>query len=208
MRVLNHAQRTDEWYEARRGVPTASSFGRIITSTGKRAASADSYVDELVAEKLTGQSKFIPVSAAMQHGIDTEPKAREYYEFMYDSKVSEVGLCLHDTIEAGASPDGLIDGTDGILEIKCPQPHTMVKYWREFGKKERMPIEYVAQVQGQLWITNRKWCDFLCYAENIKPLLIRVERDEDFIGELEALVFDAVESINQMVINLRGNINE
>jgi len=205
MRVLNHEQRTDAWYEARIGVPTASSFGRIITSTGKRAASADSYVDELVAEKLTGQSKFIPVSAAMQYGIDTEPKAREYYEFMYDCKVSEVGLCLHDSIEAGASPDGLIDGTDGILEIKCPQPHTMVKYWREFNKKERMPIEYVAQVQGQLWITNKKWCDFLCYAENIKPLLIRVERDEDFIGELEALVFDAVESINQMVINLQGN---
>ena len=68
-----------------------------------------------------------------------------------------------------------------------------------------MPIEYVAQVQGQLWITEKKWCDFLCYAENIKPLIIRVERDEDFIGELEALVFDAVESINQMVISLEGN---
>ena len=128
MRILPHEQRTEGWYAARRGVPTGSSFGRLITPTGKRSASADAYIDELIAEKLTGQSKFFPTTAAMQHGIDTEPKAREYYEFMYDAKVIEVGLCLHDTIEAGASPDGLIEGTDGILEIKCPQPHTMVKY--------------------------------------------------------------------------------
>ena len=204
MRILPHEQRSEGWFAARRGVPTASSFGRLITPTGKRAASADGYIDELIAEKLTGQCKFFPTTAAMQHGIDTEPKARDYYEFMYDAKVIEVGLCLHDTIEAGASPDGLIENTDGILEIKCPQPHTMVKYWRDFLKKERMPQEYLAQVQGQMWIAEKEWCDFLCYAESIKPLLVRVERDEDFIKLLEEIVTDAVESINESVNQLEG----
>lgn len=204
MRILPHEQRTEGWYAARRGVPTASSFGRLITPTGKRAASADSYIDELIAEKLTGESKFFPTTAAMQYGIATEPKAREYYEFMYDAKVIEIGLCLHDTIDAGASPDGLIEGAAGIIEIKCPQPHTMVKYWREYEKNPRMPQEYKAQVQGQLWITESEFCDFLCYAENIKPLLIRVKRDEDFIKSLEEIVTDAVESINENVNKLKG----
>lgn len=204
MRIIPHEQRTEGWYAARRGIPTASSFSRLITPTGKLSASANSYVDELIAEKLTGQSKFFPTTAAMQHGIDAEPKAREYYEFMYDAKVTEVSLCLHDTIEAGASPDGLIEESEGILEIKCPQPHTMVKYWRDFLKQERMPQEYKAQVQGQLWIVEREWCDFLCYAENIKPLLVRVKRDEEFIKSLEGIVTDAVKSINESVKQLKG----
>jgi hypothetical protein len=73
----------------------------------------------------------------------------------------------------------------------------MVKYWRDFLKKERMPQEYLAQVQGQLWIAEKEWCDFLCYAESIKPLLVRVKRDEEFIKSLEEIVTDAVESINE-----------
>lgn len=199
MRIVPHEQRTEGWYEARRGVPTASQFGKLITPTGKRASSADSYIDELIAEKLTGESKIIPTTAAMQHGIDMEPKARDYYRFMYDREVTEVGLCLHDEISAGASPDGLI-GHDGILEIKCPQPHTMVKYLRE----NRLPPEYVAQVMGQLWICDRQWADFLAYHEKMKPLLIRVERDEEFIAELSAIVTEAVEIIDRNVNQLRG----
>ena len=203
MRVIEHEQRTEGWYAARLGVPTASSFGRLITPTGKRAASADAYIDELIAEKLTGEAKFFPTTAAMQHGIDTEPKAREYYEFMYEKKVEEIGLCLHDELEAGASPDGLV-GDDGLLEVKCPQAHTMVKYWRDYNQKQRMAQEYVPQVQGQLWITGRQWCDFLCYHEGIKPLLVRVERDEEYIAELSAIVTKAVETIDQNLEELRS----
>lgn len=199
MRIIPHEQRTEGWYAARRGVPTASSFGKLITATGKRAASADAYIDELIAEKLTGESKFLPTTAAMQHGIDTEPKAREYYEFMYERQVTEIGLCLHDTIEAGASPDGLV-GDDGMLEIKCPQPHTMVKYLRE----NRLPPEYKAQVMGQLWICEREWVDFLAYHEKIKPLLIRVTRDEEYIAELEAIVTKAVDTIDENVTKMKG----
>ena len=139
----------------------------------------------------------------MQHGIDTEPKARAYYEFMHEVDVLEIGLCLHDTIDAGASPDGLI-GNDGLIEIKCPQAHTMVKYWRDNAKNSRIPIEYLPQVQGQLWITERDWCDVLCYHESIKPMLIRVFRDEDFIASLAEIVADSVDTINFNAEKLRG----
>jgi putative phage-type endonuclease len=203
MRIILHEQRSEGWFAARRGVPTASSFNRLITSAGKRSASADGYIDELIAEKITGESKFFPTTAAMQHGIDTEPKARAYYEFMHEVDVLEIGLCLHDTIDAGASPDGLI-GNDGLIEIKCPQAHTMVKYWRDNAKNSRIPIEYLPQVQGQLWITERDWCDVLCYHESIKPMLIRVFRDEDFIASLAEIVADAVDTINFNAEKLRG----
>jgi putative phage-type endonuclease len=200
MRIILHEQRSEGWFAARRGVPTASSFNRLITSAGKRSASADGYIDELIAEKITGESKFFPTTAAMQHGIDTEPKARAYYEFMHEVDVLEIGLCLHDTIDAGASPDGLI-GNDGLIEIKCPQAHTMVKYWRDNAKNSRIPIEYLPQVQGQLWITERDWCDVLCYHESIKPMLIRVFRDEDFIASLAEIVKNVVDVINFNVKN-------
>jgi hypothetical protein len=198
MRIIPHEQRTKCWYDARRGNPTASSFSKLITSTGKRAASADAYIDELVAEKITGESKFIPTTAAMQHGIDTEPEARDLYSFLRDVEVIEIGLCLHDSIDAGASPDGLV-GDDGLLEVKCPQPHTMVKYLRE----NRLPPEYRAQVMGQLWICEREWCDFLAYHPKMKPLLIRVERDEEFISALAEIVTEAVESIDANFKQLR-----
>ena len=198
MRIIPHEQRTEGWYEARRGVPTASNFSKLITSTGKRAASADAYIDELVAEKITGESKFIPTTAAMQHGIDTEPEARDLYSFLREVEVTEIGLCLHDSIDAGASPDGLV-GDDGLLEVKCPQPHTMVKYLRE----NRLPPEYLAQVMGQLWICGRQWCDFLAYHDKMKPLLIRVERDEEFISALAEIVTKAVESIDANFNQLR-----
>lgn len=198
MRIISHQQRTEGWYEAHRGVPTASSFSKLITSTGKRAASADAYIDELVAEKITGESKFIPTTAAMQHGIDTEPEARDLYSFLRDVEVTEIGLCLHDSIDAGASPDGLVLD-EGLLEVKCPQPHTMVKYLRE----NRLPPEYRAQVMGQLWICERQWCDFLAYHDKMKPLLIRVERDEEFISALAEIVTEAVESIDANFNQLR-----
>ena len=87
-----------------------------------------------------------------------------------------------------------------MLEVKCPQPHTMVKYLRE----NRLPPEYKAQVMGQLWICEREWVDFLAYHEKIKPLLIRVTRDEEYIAELEAIVTKAVETIDKNVTKMKG----
>lgn len=198
MKVIDYEQRSEGWYAARLGVPTASSFAKLITSTGKRATSADAYINELIAERLTGQSKVIPTTYAMQHGIDHEPAARYFYEFMTERKVKEVGLCLHDEMAAGASPDGLI-GEDGLLEIKCPQAAIMVKYLRD----QKLPTDYKAQVQGQMWITGRSWCDFVAYHPDMKSMIVRVDRDEKYIESLAEIVSDAVMSIETETNKLR-----
>jgi hypothetical protein len=66
MRVTEFEQRTEGWFQARLGKPSASSFHKLITPTGKPSASAMSYVDELVAERITGKQANVFVSEAMQ----------------------------------------------------------------------------------------------------------------------------------------------
>jgi putative phage-type endonuclease len=198
MRVIVAEQRSPEWYAARLGVPSASQFGKIITPTGKRSTQADGYLNKLVAEILTGKSDQQEPNEAMTRGTELEPEARSYYELI-GGQVEEVGFCLHDD-GFGCSPDGLV-GDTGLLEIKCPLAHTHVEYLRE----NALPGLYAPQVQGQLLVTGREWCDFLSYHPDMRPLLIRVERDEKFISILHDALREMVEQINECVANLRKN---
>lgn len=194
MRCIDCEQGSDEWISARLGIPSASMYGKIITTQGKWSTQADTYINQLVAEKLTREQTPFYQNEHMARGTALENDARKMYEFIKDIEVREVGFCLHDTLEAGASPDGLI-GEDGGLEIKCPAPATHVEYLR--GGK--LPSKYKQQVMGCLWITGREWWDFMSYHPSMKPLIVRVERDEDYIAELEACVSKAVELIEENV---------
>jgi putative phage-type endonuclease len=180
MRVTEFEQRTEGWFQARLGKPSASSFHKLITPTGKPSASAMSYVDELVAERITGKQANVFVSEAMQRGTDLEPLAKEVYELISGESVFDIGFCLHDDLEAGCSPDGLV-GDHGLLEIKCPMGNTMVSYLRAGNV---LPSTYIPQVQGQMWVTDREWCDFMAYHPDMTVLLVRVERDQEFIDKL------------------------
>lgn len=190
MRISEAIQGSEEWLESRLGRPTASNFGKLITPTGKASASAQGYIDELIAQRITGEIPEFFKSEAMQRGNDLEPVAKSLYEFTYDVEVKEVGLCLHDKYECGASPDGLI-GLDGGLEIKCPLPHTHVSYLRDGG----VPAKYIPQVQGCLWITEREWWDFMSYHPSMEDLIVRVYRDNAYITKLAEQVIRAVEII-------------
>lgn len=194
MRLIPYEQRSPEWFAARLGIPTASNFDRLITSTGKPSASADGYINQLVAERVTGASVEVKVTEAMQRGTDLEPEARSLFEFITDLVVTEAPLCLHDILDAGASPDAFI-GDDSLLEIKCPSGHTHVEYLRD----GYLPSKYIAQVQGQLWITGKVKAHFLSYHPDFKPLMVVVQRDEIFIAKLEAEVVKATNKIGELV---------
>ena len=190
MRVNNHTQGSDEWLQSRLGKPTASNFGKLITPTGKPSASAEGYINELIAQRITGELPEFYKSDAMERGNELEPAAKALYEFTYGVEVSEVGLCLHDEFECGASPDGLV-GDDGGLEIKCPLPHNHIAYLREGV----VPGKYIPQIQGCLWITGREWWDFMSYHPAMEDLIVRVYRDETYIKALADAVTRAVEII-------------
>ena len=190
MLVSNFEQGSQEWLQSRLGKPTASNFGKLITPTGKPSTSAEGYINELIAQKITGELPEFYTNAAMERGNELEPAAKAPYEFINGVEVVEVGLCLHDTLDCGASPDGLI-GVDGGIEIKCPLPHTHIAYLREGV----VPSKYIPQIQGCLWITGREWWDFMSYHPAMEDLIVRVERDNEYIKKLADQVERAVDII-------------
>jgi hypothetical protein len=198
VQILKAEQGTQEWLDARLGRPSASQFSKLVTTAGKPSASADDYISEMIAERITGEREPIYVNEWMQRGTELEPRARETYEFMYDVDVQEVGFILDDSGEFGCSPDGLI-GEDGGVEFKCPAPKNHIAW----SRKGKCPSKHYAQVQGCLYITGRKWWDFMSYHPDMKPFVVRVERDEEFIAKLAEQISLAVEEIKSEVENLR-----
>jgi len=178
MKIIECEQGTPEWFEARLGIPSASNFDKIVTTKGIRSKSAEKYMYQLAGEKIFGDKEETYKSAAMERGTELESEAREFYELISGNSVTEVGFCLADGF--GCSPDGLI-GDDGGLEIKCPSIAVHVSYL--LGGE--IPTDYIQQVQGNMLVTGRVWWDFLSYYPGLKPLLVRVPRDNDFCDKLE-----------------------
>jgi len=141
---------------------------------------------ELICERLTGQPTPSFISAAMQHGTETEPEARAAYCFYTGHTVEEVGLIRHPSIEQShASPDGLVSD-EGLLEIKCPQPAAHL----ETLLGQKIPEKYVTQMMWQLACSGRKWVDYVSYSpsfpENMRLFIKRLPRDDKRIAELES----------------------
>jgi putative phage-type endonuclease len=177
-------QRSPEWFALRRGIPTASAFDRLITPTGKASTQIDGLALEIVAEWLTGSTDSIEATPYMTRGVEMEPEARAWFELESGLSVREVGFVTTDDRKAGCSPDGWHD--QGLVEIKVPKPGTHVEYLIGGG----VPSKYVPQVQGQLWVCEADYCDFISYlpARPECSLFARVGRDEAFIAALAARV--------------------
>ena len=190
MIVHDCEQRSDAWFLLRLGIPTASNFDKILTPGGKASTQAEAYMHTLLAEILTGQQGGMESNAWMQRGTELEPEGRGFYELTTGNDVHEVGFITLDDGSAGCSPDGLI-GDPGMLEMKVPAPHTHVGYLLS----GELPSGYKPQVQGQLWIAEREWCDFLSYSPLMPPVLIRVQRDEKFIKALASAMAKFTETM-------------
>ena len=179
MITIDCEQLSPEWYQARAGVPSASNFDKLITSKGDTSKQRTKYMYTLAGESIIGNKEETYSNAAMQRGIELENEAREMYELITGQEVVQVGFCMNDKKEYGCSPDGLI-GEDGLIEIKCPILSTQVEYLL----KKQLPTTYYQQTQGQLFITGRKWLDFVSYYPGMNPLTVRVEPDLEFHKKL------------------------
>ena len=194
------AQGGEAWFAERVGRPSASRFGEIITTQGKPSKSAEKYLYELAGERIIGEKTESYQNAAMQRGLALEPEAREFYEFARDVDVEQVGVCYPDEQKRyGASPDGLV-GEDGLLEIKAPSLPVAVEYLMA-GK---CPTKYICQVQGQLLVTGRAWCDFVSYFPGLTPLVVRVERDDKLIAALKVALDEFCDKLDAVTEKLRG----
>ena len=197
-------QYSDEWWSARLGKATASKIADIIAKTKSGySAGRKNYEAQLIAERLTGNSPPSFTNAAMQWGTDTEPKARAAYSFYTDSEVIEEGFVDHPTIEmSGASPDGLV-GDGGLLEIKCPNTATHL----DTLLNKKIPKKYKTQMFWQMACCGRKWCDFVSYdprlSENMSMVIIRLERDDEVVEQMEKDVSEFLKEISEKVSKLK-----
>lgn len=179
-------QRSEEWYALRRGKVTASRIADVVATikSGGYGASRATYMAQLIAERLTGETQDSYVSAAMQNGIDTEPEARAAYEFRTDAEVAEAGFVDHPSIPmSGASPDGYV-GDDGLVEIKCPNTATHI----DTLLTGKVPAKYIDQMQWQMACAGRAWCDFVSYDPRMpEPMRLWIKRVECSVTRIQYL---------------------
>lgn len=197
-------QGSEEWKQFRCGKITSSRF-RDVMSKGKGSEPSRtrlSYLYEIAAEIITGKVADNYISPAMEHGTLCEPLARIEYEEREALPVQQVGIIEHPKYNnITSSPDGFI-GENGLLEIKCPKTSTQIQYVLDGV----FPSEYQAQVQGQLWICEREWCDFVSFDPRIEGpsqyFKIRVNRDEEYIEKLKNGVDLFITDLNKILERL------
>jgi len=187
MITLDCEQYSEEWFAARVGIPSASSFDKIVTAKGEPSKQSKDYLYGLAGERLTGIKTETYSNANMQRGLMLEAEARDLFQMVTGIDIHEVGLCYPDDEKRySCSPDG-INSVEG-LEIKSPLIHTHVSYLLA----DKLPTKYTQQVQGSMLVTGFDRWNFVSYYPGLPPLMIVVERDEAFIANLEA----ALEAFN------------
>lgn len=207
MIFIDVEQGTPEWLSARIGSVTASRCRDACDKlkSGAPSQKAIAYAAQVAMERVAGvPCDDVFVNFAMRRGSELEPKARSAYEVRTGHLVQQSGIVKTDDNWFGYSTDGFIND-DGAQEIKCPlSPLTVVRMWRDGDLSD-----YMHQMQMGLWITGRKWIDFVMYDPRLGPVgkdlyIRRVFRDEDFIGRMEddLMSFKVMVDLNEAA--LRG----
>lgn len=193
-------QNDDAWYQARLGIVSSSEFSTVLAQgrgpKDKKPPSVTrmKYLRVLAAERITGKRIDRYYGPDMQRGHEVEPEAREFYCMWADTDVQPVGFIYNDELRAGCSPDSLV-GADGLVEIKSKQGDVQI----EILEGDRVPPEHIAQLQGQLWVTGRKWVDLVCYCAGLKPLCKRVFPDLEYHARLDREVAKFNDELEMLV---------
>lgn len=198
--IFTFPQLSPEWFKTKLGIVSAGSFSKVLAKgQGKEQSKVrNGYMLKLAAEILTGERRDTYQSPDMVRGTEQEPQARDEYSFVTGNSVDQIGFCLRGRI--GASPDGLV-GSDGGIEVKSVIAETQI----ETVLAGKVPTIHKAQIQGNIFVLDLKWMDFVSYSSSLKSrsknyiFIKRMFRDENyisnlqlelikFIGELDALV--------------------
>lgn len=198
--IVNCEQGTLEWFEHRRGIPTASMIQTVMSGAKSAGLGRAKYMRVLAGQLITGECIEGYVNDNMNRGNAQESAIRKHYAFENDVEPIAVGFIKNG--RAGYSPDSLI-GDNGLVEIKSKIPDLLI----ELLMADRFPPEHRWQCQSGLWISEREWIDFVAgwvsdvdvSPERRLPLFVkRAYRDEPFILEIKM----AVDKFNQELANL------
>ena len=188
-------QGTSEWHAARAGIATASSFKAILAKgEGK---TRKSYMHRLAAEIVTGEPLESYSNANMERGHLLEGEVRELYGFITDSDPKQIGFMRNG--RKGCSPDSLI-GEDGLLEIKTQRGDLLI----ETLLKDEFPSCHMAQVQGQILVSEREWCDLMVFWPGMPPFIKRAYRDAEYIQKLSEAIDKFNDELDDVVERIRS----
>lgn len=179
---------SSEWLEIRKNLITASNFGQIC----KRKVSINTAP---LVKNILYQKK-ITFITAVAHGIEHERQALQQLEKQENINIMPCGLFIDRTYPfIGATPDGLV-GDDILVEIKCPLTALKKGLTNAIQQNKIQILKYnkntctstinkksnwFYQIQGQLHVTERRFCLLGIWAGENEPLLTeRIERDDNF----------------------------
>lgn len=200
LQIFDCEQGTPEWHAARCGVVTASLFGTVMAkgkTAGAPSETRKKLMYALAAETITGEH--VPTWDGNKHterGHVMEPQVRDLYMATSAFDCKQVGFIRRGRI--GCSPDTLV-GDEGLLEIKTKLPHLQI----EAVIAGVLPSEHVAQVQGQLYVTGRQWCDFRSYWPGLPELRVRVYRVADYMANLSTELHRFIAELDALVERIR-----
>jgi putative phage-type endonuclease len=189
-------QNSEEWGELRKKKFTASMFSELFMK--KETAGYKKAIRKVVFERLTGESPESFKSEYMDRGHELESAAKEAYE-LYSFETVKPGGFFELNEWVGASPDGLV-GEDGMIEIKSPAYNTFIDYLLS----GRVPSEYTHQIQGQLYVTGRKWSDFVAYHPSLPLIVKRVYPDPIMIKEIEIALNIAIGEAKEIISKIKN----
>jgi hypothetical protein len=180
-------QGTPEWFNMRLGRFTSSEMHKLM-KPGKRPMTKEelaqrpkkgkgsatttvddwtvfsdtalTYIEQKVAEILTGQIEDDVYAYAKEYGKEMEPVAAEYFSELTGLSVEPAPFIPFGD-HAGGSPDRFIIEEDAGLEIKCPlKPVKQVKYLQltdQFDLMRFFPDFYWQCESNLLFTGKQKW---------------------------------------------------
>ena len=200
-------QGSPEWMSLRVGKIGGSRIADLLTEgRGGESLIRRKYKNELIRERLTGRKLDTYKTPAMQRGIDLEPMARAWYEVHNNVFVDQVAIVLHPTIEGGqCSPDGIVESTNSLIEIKVPNPENHLDNILTNGKQLE---QYHDQVMWQLaCMPEKEYCDLVSFdpemPDHLQGFVKRIYRDDEYIKEMENKVILFLQEIETIVNNLK-----
>ena len=202
MQIHNCIQGGELWLNLRAGRFTATDAHELMPDkrTGKAKKGLDTLAYKKAAYWLTGNLPDTPTTAAMEWGKMQEPHARALYAEITGNEVQEVGFVELDDY-VGCSPDGLV-GDEGLIEIKCKQDYNHLYA----VCNEWVDPEHELQMQYQMLVTGRHWCDYVLYNPLFKnPIYVkRIFKDVKAQAQLADGLANGRELIKQIIKNYDG----
>lgn len=204
----------EKWRKARLGMITGSQFGKLVVRSKdkkgyvlSKGETATKLIYRIAWERLlstgnisNGLGRLNFSSPSVEHGHEYEAEAIKKYVEKTGNVVDYHQEFITHGKYIGGTPDGYI-GKDGLIEIKCPWDGG--NHIRGILTGEIYNQEYIYQVQGYLWLTKRKWCDFVTYdpdlSEPYQLNIIRVYRDEDIISGIVSVLSEVKKKVQSIV---------